>query len=266
MPPALHLIRTSCPGRPALDTAISRAILERVSNGELPETYRLWRPEAIVTFGRLDAVSDGYVEAVEAAHARGFAAVERLEGGHAAVFHEGTVAFAHAVPDATPPLHTHDRFEETASLMARALGRLGIRARVGEVRGEYCPGAYSVNARGRRKLMGVGQRVVARAAHVGGVVVAADSRRVRDVLVPVYEALRLEWEPGTAGSAADELGEASYDTVEAAILAELADRYELVEASIDVETVALAEQLEPDHEAPSPTRSPAASAAARVRA
>ena len=83
--------------------------------------------------------------------------------------------------------------------------------------GEYCPGTYSVNARGRTKLMGVGQRLVARAAHVGGVVVVGESRRIRDILIPVYEALRLTLDPATVGSLADERFGLTWAQAEAAI-------------------------------------------------
>ncbi len=86
----------------------------------------------------------------------GFAAVERLAGGRAAVFHEGTLAFAWAVPERTPRLGIRARFEELSSFVETALRSLGVDARVGEVPGEYCPGPYSVSARGERKLMGSG--------------------------------------------------------------------------------------------------------------
>ena len=80
-------------------------------------------------------------------------------------------------------------------------------ARVGEVPGEYCPGEYSVNAaRPAASSSGIGQRVIKGAAHIGGVIVVAGRERVRDVLVPVYEALGLEWDPATAGSVEDEVG------------------------------------------------------------
>lgn len=254
MAPTLRLLRHSFAGRPALDTALSRALLERASAGDLPETLRIWRPDAIVTFGRLDAVSDGYRQAIAAAHAEGFAGVERLEGGRAAVFHEHTVAFAHTVPDPHPVEGTHDRFDDTSALMARAFARLGVDARVGEVPGEYCPGAYSVNARGARKLMGVGQRVVARAAHVGGVVVVREPERVRRVLEPVYAALGLAWDPSITGAVDDEVRGVTVEDAEQAILAEYGERYELVEAEVDEDTTVLAGELEREHEAPARSR------------
>src|SRR5687768_9033333 len=157
----MRLLTDSFPDDPALDTAVSRALMLRVSSGEVPEALRLSRPGAIVAFGKRDVVSPGYRQAVDAARKGGFEAVERLAGGRAAVFHEGTIALAHAVPDPDPRSHVDQRFEATAGLLATALGRLGVEARVGEVPGEYCPGAHSVNARGERKLIGVGQRLVA---------------------------------------------------------------------------------------------------------
>lgn len=192
--------------------------------------------------------SPGYERAVEATLAAGFAPVERLAGGRAALFHQGTLAIARAYRDPQPPKRTYARFEEIAGLVSEALRELGIEARVGEVPGEYCPGAYSVNARGASKLAGIGQRMIRGGAHVGGVVVISDAELVRRVLVPVYEALELDWDPATAGSVADELGAfgtsgsvgsemSLMDEAEGALLAALAERYQLEEAELDAETL-----------------------------
>lgn len=245
--PTLRLLQDSLPDDPALDTAVSRALMLRVAAGELGETLRIARPGPIVAFGKRDAVSAGYADAVGAARGAGFEAIEGLAGGRAAVFHEDTIAFAHAVPDADPRGRVDERFQATAALMATALSRLGVDARVGEVAGEYCPGAHSVSAAGKRKLMGVGQRLVSGGVHVGGVVVVADGARVRDVLVPVYEALELAWRPETTGAVADEAPGTTWDDVTAAILAEYDSRYELDPIELDEETLALARRLAPEH-------------------
>src|SRR5918997_1504043 len=164
----LRLLTESFPDDPALDTGLSRALMLRVAAGEAPETLRIARPGAIVAFGKRDTVAGGYTEAVRAARAGGYEAIERLAGGRAAVFHEDTITFAHTVADRDPRRRVTERFEITAELVAEALRGLGVDARVGEVPGEYCAGAHSVNARGRVKLMGVGQRVVGGGAHTGG--------------------------------------------------------------------------------------------------
>jgi octanoyl-[GcvH]:protein N-octanoyltransferase len=248
---SIRLLRDSFPERPAMDTAVSRALLLRVAAGELPETVRLHRRGPVVAFGRQDVASAGYADAVRASRSRGFEAVERITGGRAAVYHEGTIALAWTVADPYPPKRTYARFEEFSGLITAALAGLGVDARVGEVPGEYCPGAYSVNARGRTKLAGIGQRMVAGAAHVGSVVVESGSQRVRDALFPVYRALGLAWDPETVGSVEDETGASEPGAAERAIIEQLAARYELEEATLDAATLALAEEFEPQHRSPS---------------
>ncbi len=222
----------------------------RVASGALPETLRIARPGAIVAFGKRDVVSPGYRHAVQAARDGGFEAIERLAGGRAAVFHESTIAFAHAIADPDPRSRVHERFEATAGVMARAFSRLGVDARVGEVPGEYCPGSHSVNARGARKLMGVGQRLVSGGVHVGGVVVVDGAERVREVLTGVYDALGLAWAPATTGSVAAERPGTSWEAVVEAILSEYGELYDLEPAQLDDETLGLARRLAPDHLAP----------------
>jgi lipoate-protein ligase A len=246
----LTLLRDSFPERPAFDTALSRALLIRVAAGELRETLRVARPGAMVAFGRQDVTSSGYAEAVTAARNAGFEAVERLAGGRAAVFHEGTIGLAWAIADADPLTATHGRFAEAASIVATALEGLGFDARVGEVPGEYCPGAYSVSLAGRTKVMGIGQRVVRGGAHLGGVLVVSGGDRIREVLVPVYDALGLDWDSSTAGSLADELAPLPFERVEEALLGSFGQSYDLEEASFDPETLDLAGALAPQHLSP----------------
>jgi octanoyl-[GcvH]:protein N-octanoyltransferase len=235
--------------------------MRRVAAGELPETLRLARPADVVAFAKRDAVAPGYAEAVEAARAEGFGAVLRLAGGRAAVFHSGTLEIAHAVPDPDPRARIRSRFEGTAEVIVRALRRLGVDARVGEVPGEYCPGRWSVSAAGERKLAGIGQRVIAGGSHTGTVIVVEDAERVRRVLEPVYRALALDWDPATVGAVEDELpagtlapSRRTWDAVRDALLAEYAKRYELVEGELDEETLALARGLASQHRPPAYAR------------
>jgi lipoate-protein ligase A len=241
----LRLIERSFPDDPEFGTAVSRAILLRVAAGELGPTVRVHLPGRELAFGRQDVASPGYERAREAARAAGYPPVERLAGGRAAVFHEGTVAITRAYPDPEPPRHTYERFDEAAAWVRGALARLGLGdLRVGEVPGEYCPGAYSVNVRGRSKLAGIGQRMIRGGAHVGGVVVASGADELRRVLVPVYEALDLDWDPATAGAAEDELEhELTREELAAALVEALAAEHELERVELDEETLALARRL-----------------------
>jgi hypothetical protein len=122
-----------------------------------------------------------------------------------------------------------------------------VDARVGEVPGEYCPGRYSVNARGVVKLAGIGQRIVAGGSHTGVVLVVTGEQRINDVLRPVYAALELAWDPQVSGSVASESQGASWDAVRDALLAEYAREYELVEDELDEATLAFAGDLAPEH-------------------
>jgi octanoyl-[GcvH]:protein N-octanoyltransferase len=243
----IQLIRAGFPQPDEMDTAVSHAALRLVARGEIPETLRLHRPAAVVAFGPRDRVAPGFGPAVAAARALGFGAIERLAGGRAAVFHQGTLAFSWAIPDPSPREGIRPRFEEIAAIMAEAFRSLGVDARVGEVPGEYCPGEHSVNARGKTKLMGVGQRVVAGAAHVGGVVVVAGADRIREVLLPVYEALELEWDPATAGSLEDEAAGTTWEEAVKAVLETFAARFDLEDGDLTEETLALARDLAPRH-------------------
>jgi hypothetical protein len=115
------------------------------------------------------------------------------------------------------------------------------------VAGEYCPGAHSVNARGRRKLMGVGQRLVSRAAHVGGVIVVHDAARLREGLTSVYDPLGYAFDPEAAGALEDEAdGIACSDVVEA-LLAAWRRRRDVIAGALDDALLARAAELEVLH-------------------
>lgn len=256
---SIELIDRSFAGQAALGTGVSMAVLRRVARGDLPSTVRLHRTGRILAFGRIDRLAPGYPEAVGIAREHGFEPIERMAGGRAAVFTEGTLCFSHASRIRSMAAGTHDRFRRTAELVCSALQRVGVDARIGEVPGEYCPGRWSVNAGGRVKLAGIGQRMVSGGAHVGGVLVVRGEQQVRDVLVPVYGALGLQWKPETAGSIAGALGadpppaegpDPLLEAVRTAFRAELEARFVVRESEIDAETLRMAEGFR-DFHAPS---------------
>ena len=234
------LLRDAYPDRPEMGPALSRVLMDQVAAGDRGPTVRLSRPGRVVAFGRRDTVSPGYAQAVEAARSQGFAAMERIAGGRAAAYTEGTLSLTLTLPDAHPARRTAVRFEYAADLARDALAGLGIDARVGEVEGEYCPGAFSVNADGARKLVGIGQRMIRGAAHVGFVIAVSGAGTIRDVLEPVYAALGLEWNPETVGSVEQDLPTTGLSEVERALLDRLARDSTLAEVALDPETEQLA--------------------------
>jgi lipoate-protein ligase A len=173
--------------------------------------------------------------------------VIRLPGGRAAAFHEQTISFSWTVPDEDPVSGVRSRFEATAALITQALAQVGIPSAIGEVPGEYCSGEYSVNHAGRIKLAGLGQRLARRAAHVGGVLVVGGATRLRDVLVPVYEALDVPMNPRTVGAVDDVDTTIETDDVIDAMIEAMSNRATLTFGSFDDATLERAADLAPGH-------------------
>ncbi len=194
------LVRDGFPDDPALDIAVGHALLERAAAGAIGPTLRVYRPGATVAFGRLDALRPGFDGAVAAARAHGFTPVMRQPGGHAAAYDEGSLCLDHVRPETQAiGAALQDRFARTADLFATALRAVGVDARIGQVPGEYCPGAWTVSAGGRVKLVGTAQRVVRGGSLLGAVVVVRGGARVRAVLEDVNAALGLDVGPRDRG-------------------------------------------------------------------
>jgi len=244
----VRLLRDSFPERPALDIAISHALLTRVAAGELGATMRLYRPGPTLAFGRLDALRPGFLRAGAAARAHGLEPVVRLAGGHAAAYDADSLIYEEITPQLDVTAGLHERFRDGAALLAGALDGLGLDARVGEIPGEYCAGAYTVSASGRLKLVGVAQRAVRGAALLTAFVLVGGGDRARAALVDVYHELELEWDPQTAGALDDVLPGASIAAVEEALLA--AGARQLTAATLDDSTLELARRLEARHRWP----------------
>ncbi len=239
-PGPLELLHADLSGEPELEPALSRVILDQVAAGERPATARISQLGRTVAFGRRDTISRGYQEAVRAAREAGFQVMERLTGGRVAAHSEGTMVLAITTPEVDPAAATSLRFRRGSELVREALGDLGVDARIGQIPGEYCPGEWSVNGAGRIKLAGAGQRMIRRAVHLAFVIVASDADPVREVLGPVHEALELEWDPATVGSAADLRPGTTPGEVEAALVARLDREAGLHAVELDRQTLDLA--------------------------
>jgi octanoyl-[GcvH]:protein N-octanoyltransferase len=228
----MDLLEGSAGADAALDVALPHALLGLVAAGHRGPVLRSYRPRPTVAFGRRDSFLAGFPNAVTAAKRHAFTPVVRGAGGRAAAYDEGCLVFDLIMPAADSMTGIQARFSVEAELQARALRGLGVDARVGEVPGEYCPGEFSVNARGQTKLIGAAQRIVRGAWLLSSVVVVEPAAAIRAVLEDVYAALGLEWDPATTGSVAHEAPGAGIDAVRGSILAEYAQRETLTAASL----------------------------------
>jgi octanoyl-[GcvH]:protein N-octanoyltransferase len=247
MPRPIRLLTDGFPEEPGLDTAVGRALLIGASDGAVAETFRVHVPGRVVAFGKHDALEPGFRAAVDAAASAGFLPVLRLAGGRAAVFHEGTLAFHWTIPDPDPRASVSRRYDDVAALMVATFTRLGIDTVVGELPGEYCPGAHSVHVVGGGKVMGVGQRLARSAAHVGGVAVVTGGALVNHALDPVYRALGAAWDPSATGALEDAMPGLTPSRVTEALVDELSHIADVTPATIGEETLTLARSLVPDH-------------------
>jgi octanoyl-[GcvH]:protein N-octanoyltransferase len=238
------LVRESEPRPPALEVAVAHALVEQVNEGVYDAVVRVYRPARTVAFGRLDALRPGFAAAVAAARRHGFEPVLRAPGGHAVAYHEGCLGIDELLGEADPIAGMHDRFAATGSLLAGALRGLGVDARVGPVPREFCPGEFTVNARGAVKLVGTAQRVLRHASLLAASVAVSGADRLREVLIDVYEALELDMDAATVGAVGAEVAGVGMDDVERAVVSAYGS---LAEAPLGAATLALASQLERRH-------------------
>lgn len=228
---------------PALEVALQESLLAMVAAGTHPPVVRCYRPLATVAFGRRDGFLPGFSRAAAAAREQGFDPVIRAAGGRAAAYDEGCLVLDEVMAEPDSMRSVRERFAGEAQRQARALRSLGVDARVGQVPGEYCPGEFSVNARGRTKLAGAAQRIVRGGWLFSTVVVVSSARTVRAVLEDVYGELGLDWDPSTTGSVADEVAGVDVEDVRRALLAEYAQRYRLLSAPLGALMLARAQEL-----------------------
>jgi lipoate-protein ligase A len=135
----------------------------------------------------------------------GYPVLVRSAGGGATAADAGTFGFSIIRPadDREVGRGIRERYDEAADLVLGAFSRLGVRAEVGEVRDEFCPGDHSVrlgDGEGGMKVVGIAQRVTRRATSVGGIVLVEGEEGLARVLEVVYGAIRLPFRPESVGS------------------------------------------------------------------
>jgi octanoyl-[GcvH]:protein N-octanoyltransferase len=188
--------------------------LGQVAEGRL----RVHRPRPTAAFSRLDSLAPGFGDASSTAAEHGFAPVVRPAGGRLAAYHDGALVLDLVAPHPDARAGHRARFAIAAEALVDGLRELGVDARVGPVPGEYCPGDYSVNARGVTKLVGTAQRITRHGFLFSAVVLVADPEPIRAVLVDTYRLLGLTWDPATVGSVSDDVPGVTAEDVAAVLV------------------------------------------------
>lgn len=214
---------------PLLDIALGPALLSAIAaGGASAQQLRLYRPGPTLAFSGRDCATEGIGAAAAAARAAGFEPVRRGPGGRAAGYHRESLCLDHVAADPHGRTEIRARFTGFGELLVEALRAVGADARLGPVPGEYCPGEFSINDGHGHKLVGTAQRLVRGGWLFGTVILVTDPEPVRAVLVQVYRALGLDWDPSTVGAVSDTAPGVTVADVAAAVQAAYARRGELV--------------------------------------
>jgi octanoyl-[GcvH]:protein N-octanoyltransferase len=150
---------------------------------------------------------------VESVRRRGFTPFVRPVGGRLACYDEGSLVLDVWLRCPDPRPGTTARFRLLADAIGAGLRRLGVDARTGAVPGEYCPGDWSVNAGGARKLVGTGQRLTRDAVLLTAVVVVGRPEPLADAMTEAYDHLGLAFDPRSVGAVAHEARGVTLDDV-----------------------------------------------------
>lgn len=211
-----------------------RAVFEEVAAGVRPPTISITPSTRHVGVTKRDTFRPGFEDAVRTADGLGYPVLVRGAGGGATAADTGTFGFSIIRPaepgGSRDVAHNdiRDRYDEAAGLALAAFGRLGVRAEVGEVRDEFCPGDHSIRIGGHEdgmKVVGIAQRLTNRATSVGGIVLVHGERDLARVLEGVYGAMSLPFRPAAVGSLRRAGCGASVEEVVEAFAAEAGLRY-----------------------------------------
>ena len=190
----------------ALEMAFAHALVRQANAGEFDEVLRFYQPLAsAVVFSRRDTNAPRFTQAVAMAKRSGFQVAVRSAGGRAVAYTTEALVIDHVRHEPQAVTGQNTRFEYFAALYAGVLNGLGIPAAVGAVPGEYCPGAYSVNVRGRKKVVGTAQRVLRSAWLFSTLVILGDEDRLQPVLRDVYDMLDQPFDECSVGSVGAEV-------------------------------------------------------------
>ena len=222
-----------------------RTIFDQVAAGTRPATVSITPSTRHVGVTRRDTFRPGFEDAVRTADEMDYPVLVRSSGGGATAANRGTFGFSIIRPaEETEAGRTiRERYDEAAALVLGAFSRLGVRAEVGEVRDEFCPGDHSIrvgNERSGMKVVGIAQRITRRATSVGGIVLVEGEQELARVLERVYDAMRLPFRKESVGSLHRAGYEAGTQTAIEAFAAEAERAYGAVRVPVGERTLALA--------------------------
>ena len=209
---------------------LQQVVLEDVAAGVRGPTALTWNSSRYVAPTGRERRLPGFEKAVEVAGEKGFPVLVRNSGGGAVAANEGSISFSLTFPVEDLRHGLYERYREGVGLISSALQGLGVPAEPGEVKGEFCPGAYSIRSGGERgvKHAGLAQRVKSRAARLEALILVSNTAGLIPVLQRFYETLGLPFRPESIADL-----DASTAQVVDALSKEVGRRYDAKETRLD---------------------------------
>lgn len=203
---------------PTADLTLTTRLLNLVANNhEIGSVVRVYRPAPTVAFSGIERRMPRFGEAVGEALAFGFEPVIRPAGGRMVALDQQWLVMDVITPE-TIKSDSRNVYLSEGKKLVDLLGSLGVQAGLGAVAGEYCPGDYSINARGDVKIVGTAQRVVRGARLFSASIPMSISSDVGQMFDRVNALLGLDWNNRTLGSIEKESPEVSIEGLEQALI------------------------------------------------
>lgn len=216
---------------PEQDIEIAPKLLKHSIEKSAGTFARIYRPQRTVALTSRDSSTPGYQNALNQAQNFGFTPVVRSPGGRAVAYHEESLVFDVLTHDPNPHDQINKRFQAMGQIFVDSFENLGIKAKLGEVPREFCPGKYSVISE-NVKLVGTAQRITRGGWLIGASVIVRNALPVRDVLSSVYRALELDMDPKTIGSLNEFDSQLTVDDLQASLINILKEYFEVMEIEI----------------------------------
>jgi octanoyl-[GcvH]:protein N-octanoyltransferase len=206
MPPTVQVIDQATWHTATEQIDYSMTLLRQVADRpDGAPLLRIYRPRPTVAFSRRESLMVGFSDAVATAEEHEFSPIIRPTGGRAVAYDSGSLVVDLVTDDGPVRKDNDHHFQHVGELFVDVLRELGLDARLGPVPGEYCPGKYSINARGEVKIVGTSQRVSRRARLLSASIPVEDPSRARQALISCNQALAFDWNPDTFVSLGDEV-------------------------------------------------------------
>jgi len=217
------------------DLTASKRLISMVSlNPELGRVVRIYRPAPTVAFSGLERRLPGFQDAVGEAAAYGFEPVIRPAGGRMVALDQGWLILDVITPEPEKARSNRDVYLEFGEVLVGILRELGVDANLGSVTGEYCPGEYSINARGQVKIVGTAQRVQRGARLFSACIPISISHSVATLFERVNAELGLDWDRATLAGLENEVPNFSIDDLEERLIAAFAPEVDSFDSLTDL--------------------------------